>query len=211
MSSPQIIECEQGSESWFRARMGIPTASMFATVLAKGKDGGASLTRKTYLYKLAGEILTGEPMENYQNAHMERGQVMEGEARDLYSFLSDAPMQRVGFIRNGDKGCSPDCFVGDKGMVEIKTNLPHLLIDTILRDTFPAEHIAQCQGGLWVAEREWIDIVCYWPKLPLFVKRAYRDEQYIKALSVTVDVFNVELQEIVRKMRAYGMAAEGTA
>jgi predicted nucleic acid-binding protein len=30
-----------------------------------------------------GEILTGEPMESYSNAHMERGKAMEDEARSL--------------------------------------------------------------------------------------------------------------------------------
>ena len=53
----RIIDCEQGSPEWFKARAGIPTASEFHTVLAKGKGGGESLTRKTYLLKLAGEML----------------------------------------------------------------------------------------------------------------------------------------------------------
>ena len=29
--------------------------------------------RQTYLYKMAGEIITGEPAESYSNHHMERG------------------------------------------------------------------------------------------------------------------------------------------
>jgi hypothetical protein len=199
----QILDVVQGTEQWFRARAGMPTASEFATVMAKGKDGGKSLTRKTYMLKLAGEILTGEPMEQYTNIHMERGKIMEDEARDLYCFTTDAEVQRVGFIVNGPKGCSPDSLIGDKGMVEIKTQLPHLLIDTLLKNDFPPEHKAQCQGALWVAEREWIDIAVYWPKLPMFMKRAYRDETYISQLSQAVDQFNAELAEIVERMRAY--------
>src|SRR4051812_9803069 len=96
-----VVNCEQGAPEWFAARAGIPTASMFSTVMAKGKGGGESLTRKTYMLKLAGEIITGEPMDNYTNAHMERGKEMEDEARDLYSFLTDAEPERVGFIKNG--------------------------------------------------------------------------------------------------------------
>src|SRR5690349_15047654 len=78
-----IFDCEQNSTEWYRARMGLPTASEFATILAKGKDGGASLTRQTYMRKLAGEIITDEPMESYVNAAMERGKIMEAEARDF--------------------------------------------------------------------------------------------------------------------------------
>jgi hypothetical protein len=209
--SLQIIECDQGTPEWYRARLGLPTASMFATILAKGKDGGASVTRRTYLNKLAGEIFTGEPAENYTNGHMERGQAMEAEARNFYCFMHDAVPQRVGFIVNGNKGCSPDSLLASDGVLEIKTKMAHLAIECILRDEFPAEHKAQCQGALWVAEREWIDIAVYWPKLPLFVKRAYRDEEYIRKLAQAVDQFNDELAATVEKLRRYWLSDQVAA
>ncbi len=173
----QIFDFDQGGEEWRAARLGIPTASEFATVLAKGEGK----TRRTYLYKLAGEVITGEPMEGYSNAHMERGKAMEDEAREAYAFIANAEPQRVGFIRNGRAGASPDSLVGTDGLVEIKTKLPHLMVECILRGEFPPEHVAQCQGQLWISQREWIDIAVYWPGFPLFVKRARRDEAYISA------------------------------
>lgn len=199
-----VYDCEQGSEDWFRARMGIPTASEFGTVLAP-RAGSEGKMRRTYLHKLAGEIITGEPMERYGNAHMDRGHEMEAEARSLYAFMSDADPTQIGFLRNGQKGCSPDSLIGDAGMLEIKTKLPHLLIDCILKDDFPAEHKAQCQGALWVAEREWVDIAVYWPRMPLFVKRAYRDEEYISKLSDAIDAFNADLAVVVDRIKAYGV------
>jgi hypothetical protein len=201
----QIFDCDQNSPEWYACRLGIPTASMFATVLAKGKDGGVSLTRKTYLYKLAGEIITGDPMDNFSNDHMQRGKDMEDEARNLYAFMTDAIPQRIGFVRNGQKGCSPDSFIGTAGALEVKTKLAHMTIECLLRDEFPPEHKAQCQGALWVCEREWIDIAVYWPKLPLFTKRAYRDEAYISRLSDAVDQFNEELASMVERVKRYGM------
>jgi hypothetical protein len=199
----RIIDCEQGTPEWFRVRAGMPTASEFATVMASGKGGAESKTRRTYMLKLAGEIITGEPMESYSNAHMERGKAMEDEARDFYAFMTDETPQRVGFVVNGPKGCSPDSLIGTIGMLEVKTKLPHLMIECLLKDEFPPEHKAQCQGGLWVAEREWIDIAVYWPKLPPFIKRAYRDEDYIKKLAAAVDAFNDELQQTVEQVRRY--------
>ena len=199
-----VYDCEQGSEDWFRARMGIPTASEFGTVLAP-RAGSEGKMRLTYLHKLAGEIITGEPMERYGNAHMDRGHEMEAGARSLYAFMSDADPTQIGFLRNGQKGCSPDSLIGDAGMLEIKTKLPHLLIDCILKDDFPAEHKAQCQGALWVAEREWVDIAVYWPRMPLFVKRAYRDEEYISKLSDAIDAFNADLAAVVDRIKAYGV------
>lgn len=201
----EVFDCDQNSGEWLEARRGLPTASMFATIMAKGKDGGASLTRRKYLYKLAGEILTGEVQDGYSNAHMERGHEMEPDARNMYAMMTDASPELVGFIRNGAKGASPDSLVGANGLLEIKTKLPDLLIDVLIKGEFPAEHRAQCQGALWVAEREWIDIAVYWPKLPLFIKRAARDEVYIADMSKAVDAFNEELAGVVEKVRRYGL------
>lgn len=199
----EVFEFEQNSPEWFAARLGIPTASEFKTVMAKGEGK----TRKTYMCKLAGERLTGEPCEKYSNAHMERGHEMESEAANLYTFMRDIEPRRVGFIRNGDAGCSPDGLIGEGGLVEIKTKLPHLQIEVLLADRLPPEHVAQCQGALWIAEREWLDFVSYWPKLPLFVKRVHRDETYIEKLAKEVAAFNAELLELIERIEPTRKAA----
>lgn len=198
----EIFDFEQRSPEWYEARLGIPTASQFATVMAQGRGGGESKTRRTYLLKLAGERITGQPMDNYTNQHIDRGREMEGEARAAYAFVKDADPLPVGFIRNGEKGASPDALLGDEGLLEIKTALPHLLIDLHLQDRFPPEHKAQCQGQLWVSGRKWLDLVIYWPGLPLFVKRIGRDEIYIEQLAAEVDTFNHELAKIVERIEA---------
>lgn len=200
----EIFDVEQGSPDWFRLRLGIATASEFATVMARGKGGGESLTRKKYLHTLAAEIITGEPGESYTNAFMERGNAQEDEGRRAYAAIHDAEPDRIGFIRNGPKGCSPDSLIGIDGLLEIKTRLGHLQIELLLRGEPPPEHKAQCQGGLWVAEREWIDLACYSPGLPLFVHRHYRDDEYIANLAGAVSQFNEELAAIVEKVRRYG-------
>lgn len=191
-------DIEQGTPEWFAVRAGIPTASCFKDILSKG----AGKTRRTYMLKLLGERLTGELQEPYTNAHMERGKVMEAEARTMYEFQTDLNAEEVGFIRNGEKGCSPDSLIGESGMLEIKTKLPHLQLDVLDKGNLPADHVAQVQGQLWVAEREWCDFVSYWPKLPLFVYRVTRDEEYIKTLADAVDSFNEELAKLEQKMRA---------
>lgn len=206
MSSVTHHQCEQGSPEWFQQRSGMPTASEFSTVLAKGKDGGASITRRKYLYTLAAEIVTGEVSESYSNAHMERGKAMEPEARAMYGFIIDEPLVQVGFISDSAKGagCSPDSLVGEVGILEVKTKLPALLLETMFRGDFPPEHKAQCQGALWIAEREWIDLAVYWPGLPLVRYRATRDDAYISDLAKAIDQFNGELAETVEKVRRFG-------
>lgn len=197
----EIITCDQGTPEWFAARLGIPTASEFSTVIAKGKGSADSKTRKTYMLKLIGERMTGEPTEGYSNIHMERGKVMEEEARNFYAFQTDNEPELVGFIRNGEKGCSPDSLIGSDGLLEVKTKLPHLQLAVLLSDQLPAEHKAQVQGQIWVAEREWCDFCSYWPGLPLFVTRVHRDEEYIKVLSDEVDKFLSEMNDLQEQIK----------
>lgn len=195
-----FTDIDQGSAEWFAARAGIPTASRFSTVMAKGEGK----TRAEYMRKLAGEIITGEQAESFSTPHMERGKAMEDEARETYAFINGVEPYQVGFIRNGDKGASPDSLIGTDGGLEIKTALPHIQIDRLERDRLPPEHKAQVQGNLWISEREWWDFVSYWPRLPMLVTRVYRDEPYIKTMSDDIDRFNDEKAALVERIRAYG-------
>jgi hypothetical protein len=203
----EVFNMPQGSDEWFEVRRGIVTASEFGTLLMQGRGGGDSKTRRTYMLKLMGERLTGDPMYRYSNDHMERGHDQEPAARELYAFQTDLEPQAVGFIKNGSVGCSPDSIVGDKGMVEIKTKLAHLHLDVLLGDAVPNEHMAQIQGQLWVAEREWCDFVSYCPKLPLFVKRVHRDEAFIERIAKAVDLFERELVTLMDVVQPKSAAA----
>lgn len=200
MSVVQIFDCEQGSEQWFEARRGIPTASEFSTVMAKGRSGGESVTRRKYMLTLAGQILTGEVAPSWEgNEHTRRGHAFEDDARKLYAFKRDADPQLVGFMRRGRAGASPDSTVDADGLLEIKSKLPHLHLEVLELDRLPPEHVAQVQGQLWVSGRAYCDFVSYWPKLPLFVKRVERDEAYIATLAQAVADFVGELDAFVAK------------
>lgn len=191
-----VFDFEQNSPEWIAARLGVPTASAFADVLAKGEGK----TRGKYLRVLAGEILTGDPNpDRYENDNMKRGHAMEDDARALYAFQFDADPVPVGFMRRGRVGASPDRLIGDDGLLEVKTKFPHLLLDVLERDRLPPEHVAQVQGQLWVSGREWCDFIAYWPKMPLFCTRVYRDEDYIRNLADQVAVFVADLDALVSK------------
>ena len=203
MSDIIIYEGAQGSPEWLALRAGIPTASCFATVMASGRGGGESVTRAKYMREMAGEIITGEPNEAWEgNKHTAHGHAIEPETLAWYSFANDAVLKPVSFIRNGRMGCSPDSLVGDNGMVEAKRKIPHLQIQVLMAGALPPEHKAQVQGQIMVAEREWCDFVSYWPKLPPFCIRVYRDEPYIATMRYEIKRFNEELDALVTKIRA---------
>lgn len=200
----EVFDCAQNTPEWHQCRMGIPTASEFATVLMQGKKKGEpSVMRRKYMLTLIGERMTGQPSEElYTNRHMQRGHAMEPDARRLYCFAKDVEPKLVGFIRNGEKGASPDSLIGADGMLEIKTKLPHLQLELLLSKEVPKEHWTQLQGQLWVAEREWVDFVSYWPGLEPFIQRVYRDELAITSIALGVEMFLNDMNELMGQLEA---------
>lgn len=195
----EIFEYEQGSPEWFECRRGIPTASKFSAVMARG----SGKTRHNYMSMLAEEILSGKIAEGYISEHTDRGKVMEEEARGFYKELSDGEVSLVGFLKNGRKGSSPDALVGVNGGLEIKTALPHIQTERLKKNRLPNEYKAQVQGNLLVSEREWWDFLSYWPDMPALLVRVYRDEGYIKMLSDEIDRFNDDLDQMVEDIEMY--------
>ena len=198
----QVFDCEQGTPEWHQARTGIVTASVFSTVLAQGRGGGPSKTRNQLLHQLAAERITGEYVPTWGgNQHTERGKAMEAQVRDLYEATSELPVQQVGFIRRGAIGASPDSLVGDDGLLEIKTALPHIQIERVLAGVLPPEHKPQVQGQLLVSGRQWCDFRSHWPGLPELRVRVYRDLPYLSTLNAALQQFNRELDELVARIR----------
>ncbi len=203
MNELQIFDCEQNSPEWIQARLGVVTCSEFKAVMAKGEGK----TRRKYMLTVIGEKIAGQPFERYANADMDRGHILEGPAGDEYAIETGNVIQRIGFMRRGDVGYSPDGLIDDTGLLEIKTKLYHLHIECLLSGKVPTEHVQQCQGGLWVSGREWIDFVSYSPGLPIFIKRLYRDEPFIARIKVEVDDFLAEMRELIEKIRPTNRAA----
>jgi hypothetical protein len=179
--------------------------SELKTLLVKGKGpGGLGAGAITYMHQLIGERITGELAEPFQgNAHTRRGHALENVARTLYRDMTGEPQPReVGIILNHNVGYSPDSLVGANGLLEIKTKLPKFQIEVLLSGEIPDEHVPQCQGGLWVSEREWNDFVSYWPGMPLFIKRAYRDDIMIRTIAERVEAFHEEMERRISQVMA---------
>ena len=202
-----IIDCEQGSEEWFKHRCGVPSASRFKDIMTeprakKDKEAGVlSDTAESYMCELLAQLLTGN-VRNISAKSLEWGNTEEPKALADYSFDCKEEVKPVGFILRDDRlvGCSPDGLVGTSGGVEIKSpENPAIHIKTLIRNEMPKEHMPQVQGGLWLAEREWWDFASFRNDLPpgcnLFTKRIYRDEDYIRDMAVKVNRFVHTLHE----------------
>ena len=208
--SVKIVDCEQGADEWFAARAGIITMSRAQCLMVKGRsESGLGEDAIGYIDELIGERLTGgNSMSFGGNWHTRRGKEMEPQAVAEYEALSGNKVAHCGIMLNHGVGYSPDGMVGDNGLVEVKSKLPKIMVKVLCGNEVPKEHIAQCQGGLWVSEREWLDFIAYWPGMPLFVKRIYRDEKYIKELAGRCELLYSVLAEREKVAKSNGYTGD---
>lgn len=197
-----VLDVEQGTQEWLAARCGIPTASNFDCILtAKGEP---SKQAQKYLYKLAGERVSGKPEDTYQNAAMTRGIEMEAEAADLYEIMFDVKAEQVGICYADERklyACSPDRLIGADGGLEIKCPQIHTHVGYLIDGVLPTEYFQQVQGELHVTGREWFDFMSYYPGLKPLIVRVHRDEPFLKRLGPALNGFCEALDEIAERIR----------
>lgn len=199
---------EQGTKEWFAARCGKVTASKVADVVAKTRTGwGAS--RENYAAQLIAERLTGVPADTYTNAAMQWGTDNEPKARAAYCAMAACEVVEVGFIQHlaiPMSGASPDGFVSDVGLIEIKCPNTATHIDTLLGAEIDGKYIKQMQWQMSCTGRKWCDFVSFDPRMPeelqLKIQRVNRDDELIAALEKDVAEFLAEVAHKVKKLEA---------
>lgn len=195
----RIDESPQGTPGWITARCGVPSASNFDMIITS--KGESSKQREKYLFRLAGETVSGIPEETYKNSIMERGILMEEEARQLYQIVTGKEVKQVGFCIAEGYGASPDGMIDDNGCLEIKCPTMAVHVGYLLDNVLPTEYFQQTQGQLLATGREWVDFFSYYPGLRPLLIRVNRDEKFLKLLRIELEIFCKELKEIVQKIR----------
>ena len=193
---------EQRTPEWFKERLGVPTGSNFGKILTG--TGKRSDQRWAYMYKLAAEEIFQEREETYRSDDMNDGIEYEPEARAVYAMNNEIEVIVPGFKfhASGIYGCSVDGLIGtSEEPLEIKCPKRTTHIATLHEAEMPIKHVPQVQGHILVYEKPWCDFFSYYPKLPEFQIRIYRDEEYCKKLDHEITVFNEELQALIEKVR----------
>jgi len=198
---------EQRTEAWHLQRLGKVTASRVADVIAKTKSG-PSASRENYATQLVLERLTNSVGDAYSNAAMQWGTETEPSARNAYELKMSTFVKEVGFIDHPTidmSGASPDGFVGEDGLVEIKCPNSSTHIDTLVSQKVPSKYIPQMQWQMACTGRKWCDFISYDPRMPenlqLFVKRIEFEAQYVKMLELEITEFLEEVNQKVITFR----------
>lgn len=204
----------QGSDEWFAARLGKVTASRVKDVMAKGRGGAPSATRKNYMMELLCERLTGETAPpSLSTPAIRRGTELEPVARGMYEMDSPHDVKEVGLIVHPKIemfGASPDGLVvlpdGKVAGIEIKCPNTAQHVAVIQSGKHDPQYEWQMLAQMACAELEWVDFVSYDDRLPApldyYCHRYERDERRITEMEREVISFLEELDELEQDMRA---------
>jgi len=197
---------EQRTTEWFAQRCGHLTASRIADMMARTQKGwGAS--RANYAAQLIAERLTGVAESGFTSAAMQHGIDTEAAARAAYGFMQDVEVIEAPFIlhpRLAWSGASPDGFVGDDGLVEIKCPNTATHITTLRGGEIPDKYIKQMQWQMACTEKDWCDFVSFDPRMPvemqLHIQRVDRDNDLIAEIESAAIGFLDEIAATVAEL-----------
>lgn len=203
---PELV---QGSDEWLEARRGILTASEMKLIVTPSNLKTANNDKvRAHMYELLAQRISGfiEPVNIGFNA--ERGHADEVWARIEYS-RHYAETSDMGFITNDEWGFtigySPDFMVGDDGLGECKSRLQKYQVQTIIEhvatgsETIPSEYLIQCQTGLLVSQRRWLDFLTYSGGHYMAVIRVWPDPAVQGAILDAARDFEGKLKELRKK------------
>lgn len=201
-----VLTMPQRSPEWFQARAGLLTASDAADIYGVRKDGKETAARRDLRIRLALERVTGRvEMDGYINADMQRGIDLEAEARAAYEMAEGAIVTEAGLCVSDELpiGASPDGFIGEDGLVELKCPRPANHWTAIVERGIPADsgYLPQLRHQLLVTGREYVDWVSYCPSMPpelqVVVYSLARDKAELPAHELAVRQFLREVDALV--------------
>jgi len=200
-----ILDCEQYSDEWWAARLGVPTASQFSNIVKTNGTPSDSATK--YMYRLATEQITQVSTDSFQSAAMERGHEMENHARTLFEMRYDIEVKQVGLVFRDEQrkyACSPDGLLDDAGLEIFCPESPNLVACLLNPEKAlaNAKKFQQIQGSMLITGFDTWHFVVYYPGMPALFQVIERDDAFCSKLEKELDSFALELSMTIKKIRA---------
>ena len=203
-----MLDFSQGTAEWLAQRAGRVTASAISNCMMAKTTAGY----QNYQAQLICERLTGQPVEGFKSAAMERGTELEPQARAFYELESGMTVSEVGFVSHpalDGAGASPDGLVGSDGLVEIKCPEAAKHIKNLMGGTIDKGYALQMQWQMECTGRDWCDYVSFNPDFPdhlkISIRRVQRNAGVCEELKAATTTFLAEMESKLRVLE--GMAA----
>ena len=163
----RVLDCQQGSTEWLRARLGVATASRAADALSVLKSGAPAKARMDYAMELAFERVAGQPLDRAVTVAMNRGSELEPDARAAYEARTGILVDQMGFALHDtlQAGASPDGLIEADGLLEIKCPFGQDRIARIWATNDISDYAQQVEWQMWILGRQWCDVAIYDPRL----------------------------------------------
>jgi hypothetical protein len=134
------------------------TASHSQAIATAGKG------LETYIIELMAEYYSNAVKESYTNEHIERGNMLEAQARAIYELETGNEVEQIGFVEYSDYvGCSPDGLVGEEGLIEIKCPSDKVYLEYLLDGKVDPKYEWQMQMQMLITGRCYCHYVVYNP------------------------------------------------
>lgn len=197
---------KQRSEQWYTARAGKITASRISDIMARTKSG-YSASRNNYIAELVAERMTGQCYGSFVSKAMEWGMEKEDEAKAAYEFVHDVHIEEAPFVLHPDlsfTGASPDGYLHDDGLIEIKCPNTSTHINTLLTKRVDNKYVLQMQWQLACTGRKYCQFLSYDPRMPdhliMWDTTVERDDELIAEITKEVVAANQEIENIIKKL-----------
>jgi hypothetical protein len=211
----------QGTDEWFKSKLGKVSASHFGAIMVNGKgEGGLGVTAIEYMEEIIAEYMTGGNREDsFKTPAMQHGSDYEESAIYEYEKKYFQEVELVGFLPyKGENellkkyvGCSPDGLSLGKEVIEVKCLKSKNHVHHLLNPDFIVNaHKAQTQGQLLILKDYGYEISKYlifdprvlpeYEHLKLQVKTRERDEEYILKLEQKLFSFCTILDNNLKKL-----------
>lgn len=203
----KILNVVQGSNEWWDARKGRPTASEFKRFttpsgkLSKAKTGdGLSQGATTYASELLAENFGWIKSEFSGSPDIERGLQLENMARNFLAFEVGEKVKEVGICISdcGRYAASPDGMIIGGIPIELKCPDMHTQIRYLMNGGgIPSDYLAQVHGQMVVtgAPFAWFCSYVADARIPNILIRVERDT-YTESLKGAVEEFCDRLEAI---------------
>ena len=170
-----MTEPEQRTEQWFTARKGRVTGSIVGAIL-----GVAPYMTREQAMRMLVRSYHGAEREFTGNIATEYGTRLEPDAVAAYEFKTGNAVAPAPFVPFEDwLGASPDGYVGDDGLLEVKCpfGLRNGGVFKALADQ--PHYYAQIQVQLYVTRRKWCDFWQWSPEIGGVLERVEPDQDWL--------------------------------
>jgi putative phage-type endonuclease len=189
-------DIDQQSPEWFEIRKKYPLTASNAQAIGNNGKG-----LETLCWEKLSEKYSSAEKNQLSSEHLDRGNELESQARELYMLETGNEVTEVGFVTNEDissvGGASPDGLVNDDGLLEIKcfADIKHFKAIADFKKTgffdIESQYDWQMQMQMLFTGRNWVDFLAYNPNYP-------------QSLLIQKVIQNKEMQEKIKEGLAKG-------